>query len=140
MNMPIYEGQPMSFLARVTPPDSELALWQWGPSYKPLQGDIDTINALVSAGYQRVIHKPDAPEWPHLLSQCCDVALVRDGDMLHLWARPEDIDFVTRHPVSLAFTLEEPKPDEQHIAMLQFLPLPRTGEWALVDNGKGELI
>jgi hypothetical protein len=137
MDLPRYEGSPLSMLARigVTNLDPTITLWHWGPKLETQPATIETIDRLTSQGYEQVARQPGEYHMAALLTQCCDVAYLEDGSKFQLWARSEDIAHVTRYPVVLAFQLEENPPQfaqAKTIDLLQFLPLPRTGDWGII--------
>lgn len=138
MDLPTYNGDPLSYLVRLDEPGpGETALWQWGIAQKTLPGDINTIDHLISAGYVQVPSDKKTYPVEQLLSQCCDVRFVHNGSIIQGWTRPENMEHTKRNPVILAFTLDNNEPTfNGRIPMLQILPLPRLGQWGVItQNG-----
>jgi hypothetical protein len=136
MNLPEYTGEATAMLTRLTTFESDMALWRWSSLLTPLPGDLDTITHLVSMGYEQV-SESQQQQVTYLASQCCDIACTYNNGLFQMWARSED---KTRPPVTLAAPANEYNPQQIEIPMLQFLPSPRTGQWAVVsENDRSEI-
>ncbi|MBO0777218.1 MAG: hypothetical protein J2P37_00120 [Ktedonobacteraceae bacterium] len=138
MKLPEYQGEPLSVYSRITQKDAPAHLWHYTYKQTPLPGSLDTIDQLTAMGYEQIPGKDDKERGLYLaclFTQLHDVIVTQDGEKLTHWASSESLAFVKRHPVLLCFSLEDtPYPDTKHIQMLQFLPLPRHGEYAVVDK------
>ena len=138
MRTPEFTGPALANLVAITAPESDFTLWRWGPSLYPLKKDETTVQRLKDEGYTRVQRVEGKFSLAHLFSQCCDLVALRN-DKSHypeLWARTDDLEHITKYPVTLAFKLEDISLEgEKIIPMLQPLPFPSMGEWALVSAG-----
>lgn len=138
MNIPEYTGQPLSLLARTTAPESDIVLWLYGRTHHGIKNTIEQIDKLVAAGYEQVPREKKHYRISELLSQLCNTALIADEmeggkGATQIWAHSKDVAHVKKHPVTLAFTLEiEKDTGADAIPMLQFLPPPHMGEFALI--------
>ena len=146
---PKFKGYPQSMLVKITLPASSIELWQWGPLHDRYLKDLDAISMLVGAGYEYIPIEDGKTRHACLLSQGCDlhILVTPSGDNAELWARSEDIAHVDKCPVILAFQITditpirdaqlppEVPPDMTAIPMLQFLPLPQLGEYAIIVEG-----
>ena len=142
MKIPDYHGHALAKLVRVTEEESEKALWMWGPHVATHDSYINSIDLLIASGYQQVPRDSGNFLMSHLLSTMADIAVVQNDDASAvMWALSSDIEHARRYPVTLACELEDDAPgtDTGHIEMLQLLPLPRVGEFALVASN-GHLI
>lgn len=130
--------------------------WQWAPALKLIHdGDLDTINQLTAAGWQRLDGEHwnsgqiDSGRYLRLVSLLADVRLLQmpGRNEYELWARTEDLQRAEALPVTLAFAWvgipAEDFPDallaisESGLATLQVadvLPPPQFGEIALIDD------
>lgn len=141
MQIPTFTGEPLSVYSRVTKPDAPIPLFHYTYKQVPIKGDLDTINNLTAQGYERIVGKDDLETaWYQacLFSQLLDVIYVQDGDHYTAWAHHQNIEHIKKYPVCLAFKLDDTSPEAReflkldHIQMLQFLPLPRHGEFAMI--------
>ena len=114
---------PQSLLTKITTSDSPLAVWTWEGFHVE-----ETPDKLIASGYQRV--SLEGATYTCLASQGCDVPLLdpHDGNGLEIWALPEDVERVKKHPVILAFPSEAWPKEAQTIRLLQSLPPPQIGE------------
>jgi hypothetical protein len=141
-------------LVRVTIPGTGTELWQWWHTVERLKKDLKTIEVLTSQGFQQVPTADGESYFGYLAGQCCEVVYIDQpsDNTVELWARSEDIEYVKQHPVILAFQLPEgitipnTKPIEgvppgmSMIPMLQFLPPPNLGEYAIITEGNNSTI
>lgn len=136
MNIPEYKGEPLSVIRRITQEDAHADLWHYIYKLNPLQNNVDTINRLTEQGYKQVDSDSDVETGflvACLASQLHDMAGVQDGEQIHVWAHQESIEYVKKYPVLLCFLVEKNEhPDANSVQMLQFLPLPRHGERAII--------
>lgn len=136
MEIPTYEGIPLSRLVRVTKPESPTQAWMWGAMRKSLRGTPDTIDKLVASGYAQVLRDPRSNLTAQIMSQCAGGYIV---DANSLWVRSEELEWAQKYPVVLTFPLDGPLPIPEEVQtgdtpMLQFLPLPRLGEMGVVHD------
>ena|SRR2546421_12317890 len=87
--MPTFLGHPQSVLAKITTPDSEIALWTWAPT--GIQSD-DTIDTLVASGFERVPINNEQSPYLCFASQGCDVRLLTTYDSSKLERRKVKVD------------------------------------------------
>jgi len=134
MEIPTYAGTPLSLLRRVTEPDSTIPLWLWGTTQDTRENTAENRESLAASGYQQVPSQYSDFLKTALFSQLCEAVYLTD-DQPKLWAKASDLAHVKQHPVILAFSLE-PNTDSDTLAMLQFLPLPHMGEYAIINSSK----
>lgn len=144
MQIPTFYGEPLAVYSRMTLPDSPIHLYHYTYKQIPLKGDLNTIDRLTAQGYERVIGKDNVEGGLYtasLFSQLFDVVYVQDGNHFMPWAHSTSIAHVKKYPVCLAFQTDEATTQNEdllapgHIQMLQFLPLPRHGEYAMIGLG-----
>ncbi len=143
MNIPTYEGAALAMMARITDTKSDVTLWTYGARHLSLPDGLHTIEELVASGYEQVPRNPGSVYSLCLLSQLYDVKIVLPAspqEQHTMWVRADDMERMKAAPVILAFQTQEIPSTEDKIDMLQFLPLPRLGQWGSVDNGNGELL
>lgn len=143
MRVPEYKGESLSVMSRITSKGAPAHLWHYTLKLTPLPNNLDTINQLTEQGYKPVEGQTDSERGhliAYLVSQLHDVVGVQDGGNITIWAHSQSIDYVQRYPVLLCFTLKnEEHPDTEHIQMLQPLPLPRYGEYAVIGGKDAKL-
>jgi hypothetical protein len=139
MYLPQFDGQPQSVHNRIRELDLPIAFWHYVYKQVPLLGNLDTINELIEQGYVQVDGETDAERGQHvinLFSQLHDVVYVQDGDKFTTWTPSHSLQFVKKYPVTLCFHNDiEQLQSAEHIQILQFLPLPRNGEFAIIKDG-----
>lgn len=145
MNIPEYTGQPLSILTRATTPESDVTLWMHGYKTLPRRKSLGVVDELVRTGYQVV--DQDSAEVPlmAILSQLCDFVIVAEGNdqaNQELWLHERDIAHIKANPVVLCLSIDTGEGEEllQYVPMLQFLPPPRIGEFALLPRPGREAI
>jgi hypothetical protein len=135
---PSFTGYPQALLTRLTPQESNIQLWQWAPLTGRLIKNLDAINMLVGQGYQPISQEDGQTYLGCLMTQCYDVSVLEmpDQEKAEAWARPDDLQRVEKCPVILAFQPDVAQsPEQEAIPMLQYLPPPTMGEYALIREG-----
>lgn len=136
MQLPQFNGEPLSVFSRMTQLDAPIHLWHYAYKQIPLLGNLNTISQLIEQGYVQVDGETNAERGRHvvcLFSQLHDVVYVQDGNKLTPWTPSASLQYVKKYPVTLCFQNEvEQLQEEEHIQILQFLPLPRNGELAII--------
>lgn len=135
MNVPPqFNGSPLSAITpirKVVGPNYP-SLWMWAALWEPsvLSNTLESINWLVERGYvQAPSHIGNSP----LATQLYQVVYVADQPgTSQYWYKPIE-GSKEIYPVTLLFSIDaNPAPDT--IPMLNALPLPQLGEYALVEH------
>jgi hypothetical protein len=141
--VPEYTGNALSFLTRAASapePNTNTALWSYGPMHRAVPDDLAEVNKLVAAGYVQITQTARKYHISELFSQLRETKIVAPGrntEKAQLWVHVDDLEAVKRYPVTLAFPMEIEPPEQgvqplEHIPMLQYLPPARLGECALI--------
>jgi hypothetical protein len=137
MQLPQFNGDPLSVYNRLTQTDPPTHLGHYNYRQVPLRGDPETIKTLTAEGFKQITGKDNRARGltlAYLFAHLYDVVFVQDGEKLTYWTHRESLSHVTKYPVLLCFTLDELSPDKEHIQMLQLLPHPRHGEFAVIES------
>jgi len=129
MNIPKYEGKPLSALAPLPMIPGFPQLWIYASLWEPLNliESLEAINDLVEDGWIQGKHGSAATE-----TQLYQTArLLKADETMDTWYKP-DIDGREPMPVVLAFTISNSPKEPHYIPILNPLPLPQMGEFALV--------
>jgi len=130
--IPEYKGWPLSTSINIANGDFEGSLrrfWVW----LPLPHNPEVRKRIPSPGYELLDNPTDAS---HLSSQLLELEeiILEDGTPQR-WAKSEDKERVRKYPVTLAFPLEEEQEEVVKVLpMLQYLPYPMMGAYALVSS------
>lgn len=121
------------------------AMWQWRDNRTPIEGDSRLIDQLVAEKWQCVSSADKLLLQSMMSTQLYDMVRIHypDQSTCEIWARTENIERVQQAPVILAFDIppeialnrEVTMPQRDIIDMLQFLPPPQMGEFAVIPLG-----
>lgn len=141
MEIPAYNGRPLSIINKLgDPPNTPQALWFWSNSKNLYPETPEMADQLTADGYQYIAETDQAGP-AVAATQFADAATFLvdpDKGSVKLYMHTDDVERIRKYPVSLAFALDLPA-KEASIPMLQFLPLPHIGEYAII-HGKQEAI
>src|SRR5579883_1386970 len=140
MEKPEYKNAPLAAMLPVpeVPGQQYPRLWLWGGfwynnSEDPAEAfSLDAISRLTALGYQQ------APSNGVVETQLYDVVRLADleHEKLHYWYKSEGKR--TPPPVILVFSIDA-NPAPEPVPLLSPVPVPQLGEYALVENMRGEL-
>ncbi len=135
MQIPIYQGRPLSLINRFTSQDSPEPLWLWSGMSATYPRTEEQSSELERAGFVPVLSS-DANLTAIASTQITDSAYLIDPETEHaqLWLPSEHLAHLYASPISLAFTLDMPA-KYNSVPMLQFLPHPQIGEYAIILGG-----
>lgn len=138
MDIPAYNGRPLSIIGRFTGPSQNPHLWFWSNA-KNLHMETPELAAQLSTmGYQFISETDQSEQQAIAATQFADAAtflINPEAATVKLYMLADDIERIRKYPISLAFSLDLPA-KEISVPMLQFLPLPQIGEYGVIQGKK----
>lgn len=146
MKKPEYQGRALSTVRRISEAKGDVpTLWMWGPVWRWREPEenrehsLEAIGDLIGQGYTHWEHNNASIESQFGIITRLTKQLKNGETWLDTWYKPVERDILPPAPVVLTFSIEA-NPKETDIPMLNPLPLPQHGEYALVQDEQGFLI